>query len=238
LQESMWIPFATVSAFFACSAPPEVQAGRGKRLQKGRADGMPNEHSVLAVREPVRIVRPEVGPPVLYVILDDIEQVVKIGRHYKDGRTSPCECDPPCGSYRLDYFMRALRLSTIDPGGCHHWEPVVFQLTDQSIRSLETILQEKALGAGLAGVRARFSRRGSHSNGRIEVREVDRARIKSRVDVSVRTVLTLRRVEGFTPLFHQVDTNGKESTLVETEQVIPPARSRDDKPRVPLGKRG
>jgi len=74
---------------------------------------MPNEHSVLAVREPVRIVRPEMGPPILYVLLYDIEQVVKIGRHYKDGRTSPCECDPPCGSYRLDYFMRALVVSRV-----------------------------------------------------------------------------------------------------------------------------
>jgi len=227
----------SVSAFFACSAPPGRQAGRGKRLQKGSADVMPTLHRVLEVREPVRIVRPEVGPPILYVLLDDIEQIVQVGRHYRDGRTCPCDCDAPCDSFRLDYFMRALRLSTIDPSGCHHWEPVVLHLTDQAIRTVETQVQTRGLIGGLAGVKARFNRKGSSSNGRIEVREVDRAVISTPVRVSVRNVLTLRRVEGFSPLY---ETKHRQSALElpNEDQIVPPARSRNDKPRVPLGKRG
>jgi len=198
---------------------------------------MPEKHRVLEVREPVRIVRPEVGPPVLFVILDDLEQVVQVGRHYKDGRTSPCDCPEPCGSFRQDYFMRALRLATIDPTGCHHWEPVVFHLTDQAIRTIETTIQTKGIIGGLAGTRARFNRIGSSANGRIQVREVDRAIIKSEVSISVPTVLTLRRVEGFHPLYTQsvIDLAGRES--INAEQVMTPARARSDKPRLPKGKK-
>jgi len=197
---------------------------------------MPQTHRVLEVREPVRIVRPELGPPILFVILDDIEQVVEVGRHYKDGRTSPCDCPEPCGSFRLDFFMRALRLSTIDASGCHHWEPVVLHLTDQSLRTIETQCQTKGILGGLAGIRARFNRRGNNANGRIEVREVDRANVKSRVEFSVRTVLQLRRVEGFHPLYaaKRIDPGAAEPP--GQDQVIPPARSRDDKPRVPKGR--
>lgn len=198
---------------------------------------MPQCHRVLDVREPVRIVRPEIGPPVLFVLLDDIEQIVQVGRHFRDGHTCPCDCDSPCDSFRLDYFMRALRLTTIDPSGCHHWEPVVFHLTDQAIRTIETQVQTRGLIGGLAGVKARFNRRGSNSNGRIEVREVDRAIISSPVAVNVRTVLTLRRVAGFNPLYATKHA-GRPSSDEPDDQVIPPARSRSEKPRVPLGKRG
>jgi len=197
---------------------------------------MPRTHRVLEVREPVRIVRPEIGPPILYVLLDDLPEIVQVGRHYKDGRTSPCDCPEPCGSFRTDYFMRALRLATVDPSGCHHWEPVVFHLTDQAIRTIETQSQTAGLIGGIAGVKARFNRIGTNANGRIQVREVDRAVIKTDLRFSVANVLTLRRVEGFHPLYNQsrIDTNGHEE--VNTEQVIAPARSRDDKPRVPKGK--
>lgn len=197
---------------------------------------MPQSHRVLEVRDPVRIVRPEVGPPILFVLLDDVDQIVQVGRHYRDGRTCPCDCDAPCESYRLDYFMRALRLATVDPSGCHHWEPVVLHLTDQAIRTIETQMQTRGLIGGLAGVKVRLNRKGSNANGRIEVREVDRAVITSRVDFSVRTVLTLRRVEGFHPLY---DAKHKPlaKTLPNEDQTVPPARSRNDKPRVPLGTR-
>jgi len=197
---------------------------------------MPTSHRVLEVREPVRIVRPELGHPILFVIVDDIGEVVQIARHWADGRTVPCDCPAPCGSYRLDYFMRALRLATIDPSGCHHWEPVVFHLTDQAIRTIETQAQTAGLIGGIAGIKARFNRIGSSANGRIQVREVDRAVIKTDLRFSVPTVLTLRRVEGFHPLYNQgrTDTTGHEEG--NTEQVIAPARSRDDKPRVSKGK--
>jgi len=199
---------------------------------------MPERHRVLEVREPVRIVRPEIGHPILYVLLDDLPDVLQVGRHYKDGRTLPCDCEQPCGSFRTDYFMRALRLATIDPAGCHHWEPVVFHLTDQAIRTIETTAQTKGLIGGLAGVKARFNRVGSSANGRIQVREIDRAVIRSDVKFSVANVLTLRRVEGFQPLYKQTvaDTTGHES--INAEQVIAPARSRNEKPRLPKGSRG
>lgn len=189
---------------------------------------MPQSHRVLEVREPVRIVRPELGPPILFVIIDHIEEVVQIARHWADGRTVPCDCPSPCGSYRLDYFMRALRLATIDPSGCHHWEPVVLQLTDQAVRTIETQSQTAGLIGGLAGTRCRLNRIGSSANGRIQVREVDRAIIRTDLKFSVTAVLMLRRVEGFAPLYQQHNV----------DQVETPARTREEKPRVPKGTRG
>lgn len=189
---------------------------------------MPQSHRVLEVREPVRIVRPEVGPPILYVMLDDIEEIVQVGRHFRDNRTVPCDCVVPCDSFRLDYFLRALRLATIDPSGCHHWEPVVLHLTDQAIRTVETLSQTAGLIGGLAGTKCRFNRVGSAANGRIQVREVDRAIIRTDLRFTVATVLTLRRVEGFIPLYHKHNT----------DQAEVPARTRNDKPRVPKGTRG
>lgn len=198
---------------------------------------MPNCHRVLEVREPVRIVRPEMGPPILFVLLDEIGEIVQLGRHWKDGRTVPCDCASPCGSFRLDYFMRALRLSSIDSAGCHVWEPVVFHLTDQAMRTLENQIQEKGFPNLIAGTKARFNRAGNSNQGRIVIREVDRAVINRPVNISVRAVLTLRRIDGFHPLFaddagHDAGHGGPDDS-----QVIPPARSRADKPRVPLGKR-
>jgi hypothetical protein len=199
---------------------------------------MPVSHRILEVRAPVRVVRPEVGPPICYVILDDIEQTVQIGRHYRDGRTIPCDCSEPCDSYRLDYFMRALRLASVDAGRCHHWEPVVLHLTDQAVRSIETLSQTAGLIGGLAGTKCRLNRVGNTLNGRIQVKEVDRAVIKSDPGFSVATVLTLRRVPGFYPLYERHNT----------DQVDVPARTRSDrplldhfgerisKPRVPKGR--
>lgn len=197
---------------------------------------MPERHRVLEVREPVRIVRPEVGPPILYVLLDDLPDVVQCGRHYKDGRTSPCDCPEPCGSFRTDYFMRALRLATVDASGCAHWEPVVFHLTDQAIRTIETTAQTQGIIGGLAGIKARFNRLGSNSNGRIQVKEIDRAVIRTELRFSVANVLTLRRVEGFHPLYSQTQVKLIEPKTINEDQIIPPARSRDDKPRVPKGR--
>ena len=189
---------------------------------------MPDSHRVLEVREPVRIVRAEVGPPILYVVVDDIAETVQIGRHYRDGRTMPCDCVEPCESYRLDYFVRALRLVTIDARRVHQWEPVVLHLTDQAIRTIETQSQLAGLIGGLAGTRCRLSRIGTASNGRIVVREVDRAIIRTDLRFTVAAVLMLRRVPGFAPLYVQQNT----------DQVETPARTRNDKPREPKGTRG
>ena len=189
---------------------------------------MSSQHRVLEVREPVRILRPELGPPILFVLLDDIDAAVQIGRHWADGRTVPCDCAEPCESYRLDYFVRALRLATIDPTNRHHWEPCVLQLTDQAIRSVETQSQLAGLIGGLAGTRCRLNRIGTTANGRIVVREVDRAIIRTDLRFSVAAVLTLRRVPGFAPLYQQHNT----------DQVETPARSRNDKPHMPKGTRG
>jgi len=231
-------PF-TVSAFFACLAPPEVQAERGKRFQTEVASGMPNCHRLLEVREPVRIVRPEIGPPILFVLLDELGEIIQVGRHWKDGRTVPCDCPVPCGSYRIDYFMRALRLSSIDSAGCHVWEPVVFCLTDQAMRTLENQIQEKGFPNVIAGTKARFHRHGNSNQGRIVVREVDRAVINTPVNISVSNVLALRRISGFEPLFNNGHRPHERPGGSDSgEMTIAPARSRNDKPRIPKGTRG
>jgi len=196
---------------------------------------MPNCHRLLEVREPVRIVRPEVGPPILFVLLDELGEIIQIGRHWKDGRTVPCDCPQPCGSYRLDYFMRALRLSSIDSAGCHVWEPVVFCLTDQAMRTLENLIQEKGFPNVIAGTKARFNRAGHSNQGRIVIREVDRANVNRPVNISVRNVLTLRRIDGFHPLYDSQSGSDDGHGGSDDSQVIPPARSREEKPRVPLG---
>jgi len=89
-------------------------------------------------------------------------------------------------------------------------------------------MQTAGILGGLAGILCRINRIGSSNNGRIQVRELTRINNPPETRTMVRTVLAMRRVEGFAPLFEpRID-----------DQADTPARSRNDKPRVPKGTRG
>lgn len=194
------------------------------------------------VRPPERIVRAEVGGPVKYCILEDVDRFIQIRQHYREGKCTVCDCDGVCPyAPRYDWFLRAVRLASTD-NGTNWWEPVVLCLTDQALRSLEQQCQIKGILGGLCGVVCRLQRHGNAANGRVVVSEVSRTNSPPTTNTSTRAVLLQRRVAGHSPLYdakpEPIGRGPVPEPAENDRDSIPPARSRNEKPRVPKGTRG
>jgi len=212
--------------------PASGEAGRSRRLQRAIAMTVPtSKDRVIEVRPPERIVRAEPGPRRLFILMGEKESCVEVVRHWKDGQTVPCDCEGPCPTARNDWFAPALLLHHVTSDTTRWWEPVVLHMTDDAVRRLEAAVQIAGVMPGLTGLMFRLGREGSSKQSRIIVTEVSKIGHPPTYHTSVGTVLAMRRVAGYTPLFQS------RPGPAEEDQVIPPARSRADKPRVPKGKK-
>lgn len=157
----------------------------------------------------------------------------QVRRHWNEeyGRTEPCSCTPPCRTSREDYFTGAHLLRHTDVDGTRHWEPVVLHATEQTVRSIYSQCRMRGDDGDLCGLLVCLHRTGG-DNGRVTVDGILRVpdRERQRIDVDACLLSRLHITSGF--FGKRLDDEEEEPEV----QTIPPARSRDDKPRVPKGK--
>jgi len=191
---------------------------------------------ILPGMHPLMIERPQ--PMVrTFIITSPITQRVQVRRHWNEesGRTEPCRCEPPCGTMREDYFTGALMLKHTDPDGTRHWEQVVLHLTETTVRSIYAVIQMRGDKGDLQHLAIQLKRVGN-ANGRVTVTSWVRMPAKDRPGIDVAGVI-LKRLHIATNMFSEKidhDTDAPEPT----EQTETPARTREEKPRVPKGTRG
>jgi len=114
------------------------------------------------------------------------------------------------------------------------FEQVVLHLTETTVRGIYSFVRTRGDDEDLAGLLVRLQRIGGGS-GRVVVVACQRHPLTSarpKIDVSGVVLARLRlSTDFFSKRFDMEDGSAVD------EQVIPPARSRNDKPRSPLGKR-
>jgi len=189
---------------------------------------------ILPVQHPARIARPDSTKGDWIITSPPIERI-QVRRHWNKDRkcTEPCTCEPACHSMREDYFTAALQHLPGASQGESVWEPVVLHLTEATVRGIYTYIRTRGDDGDLKGLRVTLSKTGAdHSRTRVWM--VTRGTVgEGRPLFDVGQVL-IRRL-GLTVDFfgHKFDDDGK----VNDDQVVAPARSRLDKPHVPLGKK-
>jgi len=189
---------------------------------------------ILKPMHPVRIVRPDQERR-KWLITSLATERLQVRRHWNKERacTEVCECEPSCQSMREDYFTGALMFL---PGGDPSeqvMEQVVLHCTEQTVRSAYTTLRMHRDDGDLAGVVLCLQRVGGGS-GRVTVIACERAVLtdqRPRIDVSGVVAARLRLSTDFFGKRFDADED-----LPSVNAVIPPARSRNDKPRIPKGK--
>jgi len=201
------------------------------------SNAMPSKRPrILPPMHPVRIVRPDETRR-KWLITSLPPERVQVRRHWNKERacTEVCSCEPACQTMREDYFTGALMLL---PGGDADeqvMEQVVLHCTEQTVRSAYTALRMHRDDGDLAGTILCLQRVGGGS-GRVTVVAVERAVLTSnrpRIDVAGVVQARLRLSTDF---FGQRFDDDSDAPHINA--VIPPARSRNDKPRVAKGGRG
>jgi len=196
-------------------------ANQGKKLR------------IIPAMHPVRIMRPD-NVKRRWIIISQPEQRISIKRHWNKelSCTEPCTCEPACHSSRDDYFTGALFLMPQPTPGDNVAEQVVLHCTEQTARSIYNLLRIHGDDGDLAGCLVCLQRVGG-GNGRVQVVSVERAKLTHqcpRIDVG--GVLNTRMRLSVDFFGRRFDSDEEHPS---TNQVIPPARSRSDKPRVDKG---
>jgi hypothetical protein len=189
---------------------------------------------ILKPQHPVRIVRPDQERR-KWLITSLPAERIQVRRHWNKERaaTEVCECEPACQSMREDYFTGALMFLPGDDPNEQVMEQVVLHLTEQTVRSCYTLLRMHRDDGDLAGVVACLQRVGGGS-GRVSVVTCERAVLtdnRPRIDVAAVVQARLRLSTDFFGKKFDDDTDAP-----HINAVVPPARSRSDKPRIPKGK--
>lgn len=190
---------------------------------------------ILPAMHPVRIARPD-NVIRCWLVTSLPAERVQVRRHWnrEHGVTEVCQCDPACQSMREDYFTGALQSLPGVSRGENVFEPVVLHLTETTVRGIYTHIRTRNDNGDLAGIMACLRRQGAGS-GRVVVASCTRHHLthsRPVIDVSAVVLARLRlSTDFFSRQFDMDDGSAAD------EQVIPPARSRSEKPRVPLGKK-
>jgi len=159
------------------------------------------------------------------LILSRLDRVVSVKRHWSEDKqqTAPCECTQPCSSQRLDRFCESLVRV-----GPTLWEERLLVLPADAWNCLErTLILKGVASLETAGARCILRRSGDKRNGRTSCEYQDTVR---NVPEGFNLVAAMRSSAGIAADFFG-DSEG-----VAFPQELPPARTRQDKPHVPLGK--
>jgi len=189
---------------------------------------------ILRAQHPVRIVRPD-GERRKWLITSLPAERVQVRRQWNKDRscTEVCECEPACQSMREDYFTGALMFLPGGDPGEQVMEQVVLHCTEQTVRSAYTLLRMHRDDGDLAGVVLCLQRVGGGS-GRVTVITCERAVLtdaRPRIDVGAVVQARLRMSTDF--FGKKFDADDEPPSV---NAVIPPLRSREEKPRVPKGR--
>jgi hypothetical protein len=182
-----------------------------------------------------QVVRPGLGRqrllvasthPAEVVVVCDLEEVISCNRHHDENlkKTVPCTCTGPCYSQRTDRFVAVLYRT-----GPTLWEERVLVLPANGWGSMMSTMLNKHLDhSDIRGLRMIVQRRGDSINGRTTADVQDRVKsIPGGFDLKA----GVRNTTGIAADFFG-DSDGE---LFAKEE--PPARTRQDKPRTPLGKK-
>jgi len=159
------------------------------------------------------------------VIVCQASEVVSCRRHYDESlrKTVPCDCVGPCYSQRLDRF-----LGVIYRAGPTIWDERVLCLPAMGWGSLQTTAVARGFDPNdILGYRCVLRRMGGAANGRTTCEVQDRVKI---IPAGFDLLAGVRNCTGIaTNLWRDWDGDA-------FPQAIPPARTRQEKPRVPLGR--
>jgi len=190
---------------------------------------------ILKPQHPVRIVRPDQERR-KWLFTSLPAERVQVRRHWNKERscTEVCDCEPACQSMREDYFTGALMF--LPGGGVDEqvMEQVVLHCTEQTVRGVYTYLRMHRDDGDLAGTVVCLQRVGGGS-GRVTVISAERAVLtdnRPRIDVAGVVQARLRLSTDF---FGQKFDADEDAPHINA--VVPPARSRSDKPRIDKGGR-
>jgi len=161
-----------------------------------------------------------------FVWLSTLDQVLLLRRHWNQTTeaTEACVCNPTCPSSRLDRCVAVALRTNHDT-----WEERMLLLPEEGWRSFERawLLQEVPKPHPM-GARCHLLRTGSRRNGRTCCQPIEwYPDTPGSFDIAAAARRQLHIAADF---FGQT-----EADLPAEVNVIPPARSRQDKPRVPLG---
>jgi len=189
---------------------------------------------VLPAMHPVRIMRPDNQRRKWFITSLPTERI-SVKRHWNKelSCTEACTCEPACMSSRDDYFTGALFLIAGGHVDEQVVEQVVLHCTEQTVRSAYTLLRTRGDDGDLAGCLLCLQRVGG-GNGRVQVVSIERGILtdsRPRIDVAGVVLSRMRLTADF--FGRRFDADEEHPSL---NQIVPPARSRDDKPRVPKGK--
>lgn len=204
------------------------------------SDANSKRHKIIEVLYPPRIARPD-HQARTWIVISPIPDRIQVRRHWnKDsGVTEVCQCEPPCGTSREDYFTGALQHQGTSADGASLWEPVVLHLTEQTVRSIYLYIRMRQDEGDLQGLKITMQRQGGRANDRVTCRHVERGSITDsvrRIDVAA-VVHTRLRIT--TQFFGKqlLDDDTVSPPSINADQVVTPARSRSTKPKVAKGKR-
>jgi len=189
---------------------------------------------ILPPMHPVRITRPD-NQQRKWLITSLVTERIQVRRHWNKDRgcTEVCTCEPACDSMREDYFTGALLFLPGGEEGEQVMEQVVLHCTEQTVRSAYNVLRTHRDDGDLAGAILCLQRVGGGS-GRVCVVSTSRGVLTdSRPKIDVAGVVAAR-LRITTDFFGMRFDEAEEPA--SSNNVIPPARSRSDKPRVEKGK--
>lgn len=202
---------------------------------------------ILPSPHPIRIARPDQLKR-SWLIIGGPEKRIQVRRHWnrERGVTEPCQCEPICHSGREDYFSPALQLMSGPNPEERLWEPVVLHTTETTIRGAYIKMRSGNDNGDLMGMLITLQRVGG-GNGRVAISGSMRCPVSElwpRIDVG-RVLLDRLGVSAdfFGRRFDDLDVPAlveprlDESPPINADQVVTPARSRSDKPRVGKGKK-
>jgi hypothetical protein len=165
--------------------------------------------------------------PAEVIIVCPASESVSCKRHYDESlrKTIPCECGGPCYTQRIDHFLGVLYRS-----GPTLWEERVMILPANAWHCLRSSAAVKGMDPDdIVGLRCIVQRHGDSSNGRSTCTVQDRVKA---CPGGFPLAAGIRNCTGIAADFFG-DANGD----LFLEEIIP-AKSRSEKPRVPLGRKG
>jgi len=183
---------------------------------------------IICVPQPYRVARPDSRIRTWILLDDEAGAGVQLDRHWsvERGATELCSCVPRCNTHRVDVFLPALQMVSEVASAGHpqrSWEPVILHITEMVSRDLLVKLRLQNDAGSLKGCLVRLVRAEARmANGRTVVHECKRITLPDHPQIDVATVLVARRIN---------------LPQVNSDQVVTPARAREDKPRVPKGKK-
>lgn len=161
-----------------------------------------------------------------FLWLSSLDEIVLLRRHWNTNAeaTEPCLCEPRCGSSRVDRLVAALLRTNHDT-----WEERLLILPEEGWRSFErSWLLQPEKQPDTSGARCHLQRVGPKRNGRTTCIPLDWVK---NCPSGFSVVIAARE-----QLHVAADFFGRGDDELAEEKIELPARTRQDKPRVPLGK--